>query len=156
MSHEQEVSKTETLPANLCWALLRDASVGRLAIWMEDHPDIFPINYVVDHSTIIIRTAPGTKLTGAIGSAPVAFEVDGVDERNGTAWSVVAKGAADVLSSTEDVLESFSLKLFPLEPGHKDAFVRIIPTSVTGRRFSVANPGQWWTAQTDSSHSSQE
>jgi nitroimidazol reductase NimA-like FMN-containing flavoprotein (pyridoxamine 5'-phosphate oxidase superfamily) len=33
-----------------CWQLLRDHEVGRLAVSIANHPDIFPINYVVDDS----------------------------------------------------------------------------------------------------------
>jgi len=44
-----------------CWALLRASSVGRLAVWLEDHPEIFPINYAVDHGTVVFRSSAGTK-----------------------------------------------------------------------------------------------
>jgi hypothetical protein len=36
--------------------LLRSAEVGRLAVSVADHPDIFPINYLVDHGTIVFWT----------------------------------------------------------------------------------------------------
>ena len=47
--------------------------MGRLAVVVAGHPDIFPINYVVDHASIVIRTAAGTKLAGS-KSRQVAFE----------------------------------------------------------------------------------
>jgi uncharacterized protein len=39
----------EVLSSEQCWEQLRQVSVGRLAVWAEDHPDIFPLNYAVDH-----------------------------------------------------------------------------------------------------------
>lgn len=76
---------------------------------------------------------------------PEAFEVDGVDQSTGIAWRVNLKGAAELLTSTEELVESFSLMLFPWESGHKYAFVRITPASTTGRRFRVSEPTEWWT-----------
>ena len=149
-------SATEVLPSHECWGLLRGVSVGRLAVWLEDHPEIFPVNFTVDHGSIVFRTAPGSNLKGATGAAPVAFEADGVDADTGIAWSVVVKGSAAALESTGDVLDSFALSLFPWQPGRKDTFVRIVPTEITGRRFKVSQPAEWWTAQSDATQSSPE
>ena len=146
----------EELNAHQCWALLRGVSVGRLAVWVADHPDIFPINYAVDHGTLVFRTGLGTKLEATLGETPVAFEADGTDPGSGVAWSVVAKGSAVPIDSTEDVLDSFSIMLFPWQSGHKDTFIRIEPTSITGRKFTVADPAQWWTAQAAAPHTAPE
>ncbi len=75
-----------------CWELLRGAQVGRVAVAIMNHPDIFPINYVVDHGTIVFRTNEGTKLAASVLGPAVAFEVDGYDPAAGEAWSVVVKG----------------------------------------------------------------
>lgn len=146
MMNKPAHAQTEDLPVHECWALLRGVSVGRLAVWVTDHPDIFPVNYAVDHGTLVFRTGPGTKLAAALRDIPVALEADGVDPETGIAWSVVVKGDSTLINSTEDVLDSFSLRLFPWHPGHKDTFIRISPTSITGRKFSVAAPAEWWTA----------
>ena len=53
------------LAADACWPLLRDAEVGRLAVVIGDHTDIFPINHIVDHGTLVFRSAEGTKLRPA-------------------------------------------------------------------------------------------
>lgn len=124
------------LPRHECWALLRDAVVGRLATAVDGHPEIFPVNYVVDHGTIVIRTAAGTKMHSAVGH-PVAFEVDGYDLEGGTAWSVVLKGRAVEVVKLHDVLEAMSLPLFPWHESVKPHFLRVEPDEVTGRRFPV-------------------
>jgi nitroimidazol reductase NimA-like FMN-containing flavoprotein (pyridoxamine 5'-phosphate oxidase superfamily) len=135
----------QNLERHECWAMLRTVSVGRLAVLADGRPDIFPINYTVDGGTLVFRTGEGTKLAGASGSAPVALEADGVDPDTGLAWSVVAKGTADVVTATDEVLGTTELYLFPWQAGKKDAFVRITPDSLTGRRFKVTEPLTWWT-----------
>lgn len=144
MGDKPSESDTELLAASECWNLLREVSVGRLAVWVKDGPDIFPINYTVDHGTVVFRTGQGTKLEAALSDLPVAVEADGVNPESGVAWSVVVRGRAERLVTTEDLVGSFSLPLFPWEAGKKDTLVRVVPDTVSGRRFTVATPITWW------------
>lgn len=146
----------EHLESRHCWDLLRQVSVGRLAVWVDDHPDIFPLNYTVDHGTLVFRTDEGTKLSGALGETPVALEADGVDAVTGMAWSVVVKGRAAAVTGIEGVLDTASLYLFPWQAGKKDHFIRVTPDSVTGRRFKVTPPLTWWTQLSGAVRSSPE
>ncbi|HTN81615.1 MAG TPA: pyridoxamine 5'-phosphate oxidase family protein [Acidimicrobiales bacterium] len=132
-----EIEPMEVLEAHECWELLRGADVGRLAIAIANHPDIFPINYVVDHGSVVFRTAEGTKLAAAVLGTAVAFEADGYDESAGEAWSVVLKGHAVEIQKLHDLFEAADLPLFPWHAAPKQRFVRITPDSVTGRRFRV-------------------
>lgn len=43
-------------------------------------PSIIPVNCLLDEDKVVIRTDAGSKLRAALRRAPVAFEVDGVDE----------------------------------------------------------------------------
>lgn len=148
-TNQPETPATEILETNECWELLRGVSVGRLAVVVEDHPDIFPVNYKVDHGTLVFRTGEGTKLHAALGDAPVAIEADGVNADTGVAWSVVVKGQASAVKLTQDVLDTVGLLLFPWEAGQKDQFIRITPSKVTGRRFKVTPPVTWWSPLDD-------
>ena len=67
----------DELSESACWALLRTTTVGRLAVWVDDHPDIFPLNYAVDHGTLVFRSRAGTKVSAALSDAQVALEADG-------------------------------------------------------------------------------
>jgi uncharacterized protein len=129
---------TEVLESNVCWQLLRDSEVGRLAVSITDHPDIFPINYVVDRGTVVFRTAEGTKLAASVLGRAVAFEVDGYDPDRGDAWSVVLKGHATEIERMQDVFDALDLPLFPWHASPKHRFVRIEPFDISGRRFHVA------------------
>lgn len=120
-----------------CWELLRKEEVGRIAVSIMNHPDIFPVNFVVDHGSIVIRTNEGTKLAAAVLGPAVAFEVDGYDAAAGEAWSVVVKGRAVEIEQMLGRFDAADLPLFPWHAGPKFRFVRIEPEVVTGRRFVV-------------------
>lgn len=132
-----DTPSVDELSVSQSWALIRSASVGRLAVVVDGHPDIFPLNPLVDHGTIVLRTSSGTKLTAAVGHQ-VAFEVDGYDLDDGVAWSVVVKGLATEVLQLHEVVDALQLGLFPWQGGPKPFFVRIEPTTVTGRRFQIA------------------
>ena len=138
-------STVDELSESACWTLLRTASVGRLAVWVQDHPDIFPINYAVDHGTVVFRSGTGTKVSAALSDSPVALEADGYDEETTEAWSVVVKGNVEEISRGQDLLDTIDLPLFPWQAGDKSRFIRIIPTTTSGRRFPIADPSLWLT-----------
>ncbi len=123
------------------WSLLRDEAVGRLAVVVDDQPEIFPVNYLVDHGSIVFRTAAGAKLTASIDRL-VAFEVDAYDPANGEAWSVVVKGTAREVNRLHDVLDALELPLFPWHAAPKPCIVRIEPNSISGRRFHAVTAGR--------------
>ncbi len=133
-----------------CWQLLRDHEVGRLAVSIANHPDIFPINYVVDDDEIVFRTSAGTKLAAAVLGYGVAFEIDGYDAAEGEAWSVVVKGVAEQIEGWLDKDRVERLPLFPWNASPKFDFVRIVAEEVSGRRFDVTDHSAWPLAGTPS------
>lgn len=139
-----------------CWALLRTADVGRLAVIIQRAPDIFPLNYVVDHGSIVFRTAPGMKLAAAVSTGSVAFEADGYDPRSAQAWSVVIKGTARRIQAHHEMLDAADLPLFPWHDSPKNYFVRILPDEITGRRFPVVDATRWRHVLTDAARSAPE
>ncbi|NMR28671.1 pyridoxamine 5'-phosphate oxidase family protein [Crystallibacter degradans] len=143
MQNKSSRPTTEVLETHQCWKMLHGVSLGRLAAWVDDHPELFPINFRIDQETIIFRTGPGTKLSAVLQGAPVAFEVDSVDSSTNVAWSVVVKGQAAELEQAQALSTEAAQHLLPWEAGAKDHFVRITPTEVTGRRFTVAHPHIW-------------
>lgn len=156
MAAEEAARGVAHLEANECWALLRSHEVGRLAVSIEDRPDIFPINYAVDHGTVVFRTAPGTKLAGAIKGEAVAFEADGYEPDSGEAWSVVVKGHAEEISRGPELLDTAGLPLFPWHADPKQRFVRIVPDEISGRRFQVVDRDSWRTPLTDAPRAATE
>ena len=129
--------KMHVLLENECWALLRQQEVGRLAVVVDGCPEIFPVNYVVDHGTVVFRTAEGSKLTALVTEKRVAFEIDG--EADGDAFSVVVKGFAVEIGDRYELFDALELPLFPWHIAPKQHFVRILPELVTGRQFAVGD-----------------
>jgi uncharacterized protein len=125
------------LEVHECLALLRTKAVGRLALVVDDHPEIFPVNYLVDHGSVVFRTADGTKLAALRYGADVAFEIDNEDTGKLEAWSVVIKGRAAEILGSLDRFEATDLPLFPWHTAPKPRFVRIEPVEITGRRFDA-------------------
>jgi uncharacterized protein len=90
MSNERV--KTLTVPE--CRELLTRHHFGRFGFVdaVGVLPSIVPVNYLLDNDRIVIRTDAGSKLAAALRGAPVAFEVDGVDQDHQVGWSVVVRG----------------------------------------------------------------
>lgn len=107
----------ENLSASQCWERFRSTDLDRLAVTAAGHPEIFPINYVVDHGCLVFRTAAGTKLDAALAGGSVAMETDGYNPSTKMAWSVVAKGPVERLVSIDDVISSASCRCFPGRAG---------------------------------------
>ena len=112
------------------WKLLSSLALGRLVTILGGRAEIFPVNFVVQHRTLLFRTAEGTKLLSAIMNNQVVFEAD--DHTVAEAWSVVVHGTARVLTTTSEIHNAERAGLYPW----KLSFVRITPTEISGRRFA--------------------
>jgi nitroimidazol reductase NimA-like FMN-containing flavoprotein (pyridoxamine 5'-phosphate oxidase superfamily) len=139
-----------------CWDLLASAVVGRLALVVDGHPEIFPVNFVVERRSIVFRTAGGTKLWESEKEVAAAFEIDGYDTLTEEAWSVVTRGTLAKIYSQEEKSAVDALGLEPWEPGEKSHYVRLAPNVLTGRRFKVAAPDVWNTRGNDQRRTSFE
>ena len=129
-------SPIEDLSESECWKLLRTATTGRVAVVRDGVPDVFPVNHVVDHGTVVYRTHVGLLFRATLHH-DVAFEVDGYDAETKQAWSVVMRGIATEGRQITDIMETIELPLAPQQPGAKPRIVRITPREVSGRRFTV-------------------
>jgi uncharacterized protein len=132
-----------------CWELLANDIVGRLALVVDGHPEIFPVNYVLQRRSIVFRSAGGSKLWGAQGERPAALEIDGYDPATEEAWSVVARGDTELIGDQAEKDDADALHLEPWQPGPKDFYIRLTPKALTGRRFKVIKPDVWNTRLAD-------
>ena len=132
-------SEIEVLSEHQCRELLASRDLGRIAFAISEQPEIFPINYAVDGSIVVFRTASGTKLQNAIKSR-VAFEVDDWDPEGRVGWSVVLKGVAEEVKSGINPFSAAlrARRVFPLAPGDREHLIAIYPSEITGRRFRGA------------------
>jgi nitroimidazol reductase NimA-like FMN-containing flavoprotein (pyridoxamine 5'-phosphate oxidase superfamily) len=125
----------EILDRDECVALLRRNTLGRIAVVAGDRPLVFPVNFAMSGDAIVLRTDTGTKLHFARDSR-VAFECDGIDAVYHTGWSVLANGIAEIVESPGEVSELERLPLALWCAGPKPIWLRIRPTTLTGRRIA--------------------
>jgi nitroimidazol reductase NimA-like FMN-containing flavoprotein (pyridoxamine 5'-phosphate oxidase superfamily) len=120
-----------------CWEMLRANEFGRLAFHLAGEVHLTPINYAVDHDTLLFRTAEGSKLLGIEMNPDVAFEIDEFDEHH--ARSVVIRGVARHLGESEEH-RAENVPLRPWVPTLKYDVVEIRPTEISGRKFELSRP----------------
>lgn len=122
-----------------CWAMLRTHELGRLAFRLVDEIHLTPVNYAVDHGSLLIRTAEGNKLLSVALGSEVAFEIDEHDQQS--ARSVVVRGRPRLLGEAE-AHRAENVPLHPWTDTPKYNVVEIVPQVVTGRAFRLSRP---WT-----------
>ena len=129
----------EELSEAVCRQLLAGAEIGRLGVIVDDHPEIFPVNHVWDDESgaIVFPSNARTKLHAATAGAPVAFEVDGLDDGGRSAWSVVVRGAAEELTDQVAIDRAAAMRVPLWAVGAYTHWLRINPDRITGRRISV-------------------
>ena len=125
----EELAETE------CLLLLGRHSVGRLAVLDGGRPAMFPVSYRRDGATIVFRSDDGTKLDAIAEDDAVAFEIDELDPRARSGWSVTVMGRAVEVTDDAESEAIRRLHLEPWAPGPKARYIRIIPDSIGGRRI---------------------
>jgi hypothetical protein len=134
---EREAAEMQVLTADECYRLLATQQVGRLGVNAEHYPLILPVNYALDREVIVMRMAPGTKLAAA-DHANVAFEVDEIDQRTRSGWSVLVRGLAEEVTPAhraEVIARTHGTGLTTWAPGEHGHWVRLIPQAISGRRI---------------------
>jgi uncharacterized protein len=125
----------ETLPFDACLDLLGSVPLGRVCFYADGEVMVLPVNHVLDGQDIVFRTAPGSKLTAAEEQNLVTFEADQYDARTRSGWSVLMTGQATVVYDEAETERLGRLGLEPWITAVEHPFwIRIRPTSVTGRR----------------------
>jgi nitroimidazol reductase NimA-like FMN-containing flavoprotein (pyridoxamine 5'-phosphate oxidase superfamily) len=111
-----------------CLALLATQDVGRLVVVEDGQPHLIPVNYsLVDGSVVFRRDDDGRAST----TGPVVFEVDQLDGRTRSGWSVIARGSAHDLDAEE--IGQLGERVTAWAPGLKERWIRIEVDEVTGR-----------------------
>jgi nitroimidazol reductase NimA-like FMN-containing flavoprotein (pyridoxamine 5'-phosphate oxidase superfamily) len=126
----------EELDVDECLRLAGECVLGRLAVVVDGQPLVFPVNFVLDGSAVVLRTDEGTKLYAARHGA-VAFECDDVDRLYHTGWSVIMTGHAEEVRAPDEVARLARLPLGPWCPVAKPVWLRLRPRTITGRRIPL-------------------
>lgn len=119
------------------WRLLSSVTLGRLVATSGTRLEIFPVNFLVQHRTILFRTAEGTKLAAALMNDRVLFEVD--DHNFVSGWSVIVRGIPELLETPDEIAEAERSQLLSWTSTHKRRFVRIKVQEISGRYFQFGS-----------------
>ena len=134
MTYPIDHAGLEVLPFDTCLGLLASVPVGRIGFFADGELVILPVNHLVDGQDVVFRTAAGSKLSAAENGGPVVFEADSYDDLDRSGWSVVVNGLTEVIDDAETGRLS-GLGLHPWSTAVEHPFwIRIRPTSVSGRR----------------------
>lgn len=123
------------LGVETCWRLVGDAPLSRVGFVHEGRPLVLPINHVVDEQTIVFRTSAASSLGALVVGQQVALEVDDCAPDRETGWSVVIAGEIERMPHRARRLVPGGGPS-PWAPGERDEWLRIVPSSVTGKVIS--------------------
>ncbi len=134
--HSVDHAGLEILPFADCLRLLDSVPVGRVGFLADGEVVILPVNYLMDGPDVIFRTASGSKLSSVGGKNLIGFEADQYDVRTHSGWSVVVSGFIEVVESDAEIerFERLGLQSWGGAAARDPHWIRIRPTSVTGRR----------------------
>ena len=120
------------LTTDQCWELLAGPPVGRLAWHGSDGLSVVPVNFLAAEGRLVVNTAAYSSIARECDDQPVAFQVDELDPRTRSGWSVLVRGVAHIdyggaraAGARPDVWPS----------GTKPLQLAIEPVSLTGRRL---------------------
>ncbi|WP_448072545.1 pyridoxamine 5'-phosphate oxidase family protein [Georgenia yuyongxinii] len=119
-----------------CWELLESQDLARLAVSVDDRPDIFPVTYVSHGGKLYVRTTQGSKLLELAINNQVAVEIDTVAEHSAT--SVVLHGRGRRLESSAEILAAEQLPLRTRRQIASPVYIEITPSDVNGRWFDFS------------------
>ena len=115
-----------TLPLDRALAILRTASVGRLATCLGERPYVVPVNFVFDSGKVYFHSAPhGRKLDHIVANPNVCFQVDdeatvlpGRRACDFTAhyFSAIVFGAAEVVADADERLAAMRALMAKYDP----------------------------------------
>jgi uncharacterized protein len=130
----------EVLSYEECLRLLGTRTFGRIAFVDAGTPIIVPVNYLLDGASVVIRSAPGSKLDSADRDRPLAFEIDHHDQGKRTGWSVLITGIAEPVDHEEALRFDRRLDAWALGDRQDVSLLRLRAESVTGRRIDDPPP----------------
>lgn len=125
----------EVLPPEVCWDLIEQAEVGRIAFVDAGDPVVFPVTHALTGHRIVFRTGVGTKLEAARMARVLAFEVDYWEPAERRGWSVLVRGRGELVDDDEaERCDELGLEPWVTSAAN-GSWVAINADEITGRRI---------------------
>jgi uncharacterized protein len=126
----------DVLPYADCLRLLAKAPLGRISFMSDGDVVIMPVNHGLDGTSVVFRTAGGSKLRVASDAGVVAFEIDGYDWETISGFSVLVTGRAEQVLDDAEIARLEQLDVRPgLVGAERPFWMRIRADGITGRTF---------------------
>lgn len=130
----------EPLSQEMCLRLLRQGTIGRIAVLVDDDPIILPVNYrLVEPPSgplLAVRTRPGNVIEQAPSN--VAFEIDSIDPVHHQGWSVLVRG--ELLHATPTSARFRELYDPESWLPDREAWLLVDPWAISGRELHGTEP----------------
>ena len=128
----------EVLDEAECWSLVATQAVGRFVYKDNAGPAAIPVNFGQLDDHIVFRVGEASHLRDVLAN-DVAFEVDDLDPREGTGWSVLVRGNAREVSPQDvvDRVKEMQRIPQPVAEGVHNVWIELTPTETTGRRLGA-------------------
>ncbi|MFE2976058.1 helix-turn-helix domain-containing protein [Streptomyces sp. NPDC059258] len=126
----------------MCWTLLGDHGVGRVALALGDGPVVLPVNYQVSDGEVLFSTAKDSPLATA-ADTEIACEADHIDDAFSKGWSVLLVGTVRAVTDEEAArrLREAAYST-PWAGAERDHVMVLVPRRITGRKIVVPDaPG---------------
>jgi nitroimidazol reductase NimA-like FMN-containing flavoprotein (pyridoxamine 5'-phosphate oxidase superfamily) len=128
----------DVLSAEECLAYLGQRQIGRFVFMDVRGPVAVPVNYKMLGDDVVFRTHAWTSLATRAAQRRVSIEVDHIDEERGEGWSVLVSGRAYRVTEPAELEQVTALDIRPWASGERETYIRIAPTTITGRRLHGA------------------
>ena len=125
----------ESLGRDECIRRLEAHGVGRIGVQTHGRIAIFPVNYVVDGDSVIVRVRHHGGLDSSTHGTFVAIEIDHADSLSHEGWSVLVQGRCAHVSDPVEHQVLERLPLLPWDGPDRDLYLRIAMESVSGRHI---------------------
>jgi nitroimidazol reductase NimA-like FMN-containing flavoprotein (pyridoxamine 5'-phosphate oxidase superfamily) len=119
------------------WQLLSEAGgdegIARVVWCSPNGPAIVPVNFVVADGSLWFQVAAESRLARECPGQPVLVEVDHVGAPSRTGWSVIVRGTATTMHTSDDPGRLGDLQVWP--HGDRQRLVQVEADDITGRRL---------------------
>jgi len=125
----------ETLGREECVRRLAAHGVARIGVEHRGGVGIFPVNYVLDGDSVVVRVRPDGVLDEATRGTLVAIEIDHADTMYHEGWSVLVQGRCTHVSDPGERDSLGHLPLLPWGGSDRDLYLRVAMERVSGRHI---------------------
>lgn len=139
-----DIKTLEQIDRDEAVELLATQQIGRLVYTRRGLPAVTPVTYALRDGAVWFWTASAASLAQAVHKAVVGFEVDQVEARTRTGWSVLVLGVAHLVADPGQIARAQALGPEPWAPGRMEHLIRVPLAEVTGRRIDPWFPLADW------------